>query len=352
MGERFRLKAGVDISSYPADVQVILRAMKRYGIMMADNGSAWYISGQPDPRWNDSDLHTLGQLLGSNFEAVDATVLMIDPNSGAALQNGVTVTVSPSSASVHTGHMQPFTATVSGAPNTVTWSVNGTTGGDGVVGVIDANGQYYAPTVVPNPATVTVRAASTSSPTATGSASVTVLPRPAISSVTPSPVPVGDFTLTVNGVGFIASSTVSFDGNVLPTTVVSATRLQATGNAPAAKSSVPIVVNTPDGEVSNTFSVDVAASAPVAIAISPTTATVKVRGTKQFTATVQNSSNTSVIWKVNSIIGGNGSVGTISTSGLYRAPNNVPNPAVVTVSATAVADSSKTANAAVTVSKK
>ena len=74
MGERFRLKAGFDISSYPADVQVILRAMKRYGIMLADNGSAWYISGKPDPRWNDSNLHTLGQLLGSNFEAVDATV--------------------------------------------------------------------------------------------------------------------------------------------------------------------------------------------------------------------------------------------------------------------------------------
>ena len=75
MGERFRLKASFDISPYPADVQVILRAMKKYGIMLADNGSAWYISGKPDARWNDDNLHTLGQLLGSNFEAVDATVL-------------------------------------------------------------------------------------------------------------------------------------------------------------------------------------------------------------------------------------------------------------------------------------
>ena len=73
MGERFRLKASFNISSYPADVQVILRAMKKYGIMLADNGSAWYISGKPDPRWNNDNLHTLGQLLGSNFEAVDAT---------------------------------------------------------------------------------------------------------------------------------------------------------------------------------------------------------------------------------------------------------------------------------------
>src|SRR4029077_17265851 len=82
MGERFRLKADVNISSYPADVQVILRAMKRYGIILADNGSAWYISGKPDDRWNNDNFHSLGQLLGSNFEAVDATVLRIDPNSG------------------------------------------------------------------------------------------------------------------------------------------------------------------------------------------------------------------------------------------------------------------------------
>ena len=89
MGERFRLKASFDIAPYPADVQVILRAMKKYGIILADNGSAWYISGAPDPRWNDDNLHTLSQLLGSNFEAVDATLLRIDPNSGAALQNGI-----------------------------------------------------------------------------------------------------------------------------------------------------------------------------------------------------------------------------------------------------------------------
>src|SRR5205085_5969383 len=66
MGERFRLKASFDISPYPSDVQVILRAMKRYGIMLADNGSTWYISGKPDSRWNNNNLQTLGQVLGSN----------------------------------------------------------------------------------------------------------------------------------------------------------------------------------------------------------------------------------------------------------------------------------------------
>src|SRR5262245_17015492 len=86
MGERFRLRASFDISSYPADVQVILRAMKKYGIILADNGSGWYLSGKPDPRWNNDHLQAFSRLLGGNLEAVDATVLMIDPNSGQARQ--------------------------------------------------------------------------------------------------------------------------------------------------------------------------------------------------------------------------------------------------------------------------
>jgi hypothetical protein len=352
MGERFRLKASFDISSFPADVQVILRAMKKYGIMLADNGSAWYISGKPDPRWNDDSLHTLGQLLGSNFEAVDVTPLMINSNSGAAIQSGVTVTVSPSSAAVRTSRSRTLTATVQGAPNTVAWSVNGIAGGDTVVGAIGSDGQYLAPSAVPNPSTVTVNAASTAFPTSTGSSSITILPLPSISSVSPSPVATGNFTLTVNGAGFIAGSVVSFDGAVLATSFVSSTQLQATGNAAAPKPSVPVYVSTPDGEGSSTFYVDVAGPPPVSITISPVTATVRVNRTAQFMAKVQNSSNTSVIWKVNGITGGNSAVGTISASGFFRAPSVVPKPAVVTVSATAAADQTKRANASVTISKR
>jgi hypothetical protein len=82
MGQRFRLKASVDISGFSPEVQVILRAMKKYGIILADNGSAWFISGVPDERWDNDDLHDLHQLHGSDFEAVDESLLMIDPDSG------------------------------------------------------------------------------------------------------------------------------------------------------------------------------------------------------------------------------------------------------------------------------
>lgn len=86
MGQRFRLKASVDITGFSPEVQVILRAMKTYGLIFADNGSPWFVSGVPDERWNNDALHALRNLHGSDFEVVDGTALMIDPNSGQARQ--------------------------------------------------------------------------------------------------------------------------------------------------------------------------------------------------------------------------------------------------------------------------
>jgi hypothetical protein len=85
MGQRFRLKASFDISTYPPVVRVILTALKQYGMILADNGSAWYLSGAPDSRWNDDELVSwLHRVPGSAFEAVDVSSLMVDPHSGQA----------------------------------------------------------------------------------------------------------------------------------------------------------------------------------------------------------------------------------------------------------------------------
>jgi hypothetical protein len=70
MGMRVRLKASVDISGYSPAMQVILRGLKKYGMILADNGSNWFISGAPDPRWNDNELNTLKGIKGSDFEVV------------------------------------------------------------------------------------------------------------------------------------------------------------------------------------------------------------------------------------------------------------------------------------------
>lgn len=83
MGQRFRLKSSYDIAGFSPQVQVILRALKNYGMILADNGSSWYITGVPDSRWdNDTLVGELHQVPGSAFEAVDVSSLMVDPDSG------------------------------------------------------------------------------------------------------------------------------------------------------------------------------------------------------------------------------------------------------------------------------
>jgi hypothetical protein len=79
MGLRLRLKANVDISGYGPQSRIILRALKRYGMILADNGSAYYVSGAPDPRWDDDDLHDLHGITGSMFEVVDTTGFVNGP---------------------------------------------------------------------------------------------------------------------------------------------------------------------------------------------------------------------------------------------------------------------------------
>jgi hypothetical protein len=69
------LKKGYDISGYPRQVKVVLRALKRYGMIVADNGSDWYISGAPNGNWNNDALHRLHEVLGKHFEVVDTSSL-------------------------------------------------------------------------------------------------------------------------------------------------------------------------------------------------------------------------------------------------------------------------------------
>jgi hypothetical protein len=76
MGMRARLRASYDISAFPADCQVILQALKTYGMIVADNGSSWFISGASDPRFDDGTLHQLGQVTGADFEVVETGPLV------------------------------------------------------------------------------------------------------------------------------------------------------------------------------------------------------------------------------------------------------------------------------------
>jgi hypothetical protein len=72
MGQRVRLKKSVNVKRFPRQSRVVLRALQRYGALVADNGAAWYVSGAPNRRWNNDDLHSFGQIKGSDFEFVDS----------------------------------------------------------------------------------------------------------------------------------------------------------------------------------------------------------------------------------------------------------------------------------------
>jgi hypothetical protein len=84
MGLRLRLKSTVDTSRLPRQARIVAEAMKRHGVILADNGSPWFISGSPDERWNNDALRALGALRGSDFEAVDTSSLIVSPDSAAA----------------------------------------------------------------------------------------------------------------------------------------------------------------------------------------------------------------------------------------------------------------------------
>jgi hypothetical protein len=113
MGLRLRLKANVDISRFSPTNRIILTALKRYGMIVADNGSNWFLSGAPDNRWSNDDLHALGAIPGSDFEVVNTSSAMVNPDSGQARSQSSAPTVT-------TAATASVTASASATPGTPT----------------------------------------------------------------------------------------------------------------------------------------------------------------------------------------------------------------------------------------
>jgi hypothetical protein len=118
MGAFFRLKAGFDISGFSAQNQVILRALKKHGMVLADNGSSWFMSGAPNAGWNDDDLNRLRSVPGSAFEAVDVSSIKVSSTSYAISAGGTTTTALPSSTTSTT--VPPSSTTVPPSSTTTT----------------------------------------------------------------------------------------------------------------------------------------------------------------------------------------------------------------------------------------
>jgi predicted DsbA family dithiol-disulfide isomerase len=270
----------------------------------------------------------------------------------------VTVTVSPSGATVQSGMTtQAFTAAVTSNANTaVTWQVNGITGGDASsVGTISTSGVYTPPVNLSSAPTVSVIAVSVADSTKTGFAGVTITPPVAVSVLPAAAVVLAatgtqQFTAVVTNAGSNTAVTWQVNGIAGGNATVGTISSAGLYTAPAAIPSPATVAVTATAAADPTRTGSAAVTvAYVAVTVMPSTATVMAHAAQSFVASVMNTSNTAVTWYVNGIAGGNATVGTISSSGVYTAPATVPSPAIVTVTAVSMADSTRSGSAQVTV---
>lgn len=250
--------------------------------------------------------------------------------------NAAAITVYPPVFSVEAGSTLQCTAYVPLSPNTVVWLVNGVAGGNASVGTVSSNGLFTPPRIIPTNNVVSVGARSTAYSSVIGTNVLTLTRKtPSLWSVSPSTLQVGSYQVSLNGSNFAADSVVLVNGVATPSTYVSSTSMTVKGTAAVGTATFSVRQPGPGSVTGNGISVPVVA-AVVKVALSPTSATVRLSGTQQFTATVTGAANGAVSWSVNGIVGGNASVGIISTAGLYTAPSAMPTNSVVTVAAVSV----------------
>lgn len=159
----------------------------------------------------------------------------------------ITVAVSPSTTNVRVGNSTSFSATVSGTSNAaVTWSVNDSPNGSSAIGTIDSSGKYTAPTSLPSPNTVAIKATSSADTSKSSTSSVTLMnPTPVLTGISPASTNLGSFSLTITGSNFVSGAQVLLSNAPISTTFVSSTQLTATGTA-SSSGAFSVVVQNPD----------------------------------------------------------------------------------------------------------
>ncbi len=267
------------------------------------------------------------------------TVAVPLSGTGVAAAQTVSIAISPTSASLQTGAHQQFTAAVSGTTNTaVTWKAS--------AGTVSSSGAYTAPTTT---GSATVTATSVADPTKSATATVSVTSAAPAVSVSVSPA---SATIQAGGTQQFTAS-VSGSTNTAVTWKASAGTISTSGayKAPSAAATATVTATSvadPTKSATATVQVTAAPSSGAGISVSPSSATVAGGATYQFTATVTGTTNTAVQWAVAGVSGGNASVGTISSGGLYTAPS-CPANSTQTITATSAADSTAKATASVSI---
>ncbi len=265
------------------------------------------------------------------------------------------VTISPSAATVTAAARQQFVATVSGsASNSVTWSVTGSGCSGASCGVITSTGFYTAPSSAPTPAQVSVKVVSVADSSKYATATVTIVP-PIVVKILPTSAEL------VTGVHQQFSATVTGATNTAVVWSVGGTGCAGSAcgtitsaglySAPAAVPSPAEVTVTATSAAAGSISASATVTIipPVVVKVSPLTAQVVTGGHQQFAATVTGTTNTGVTWSVAGAGCSGSACGTVSSSGLYTAPDAAPSPAQVSITALSDADGTKSAAATVTI---
>jgi hypothetical protein len=261
----------------------------------------------------------------------------------------IAITMSPTSATVSAGGTAQFQATVAGSSNTtVQWEVNQVAGGNAQAGTISTTGLYTAPATT-IALQVTVTAVAAADPTKTANANVTVNPisQPVISvTISPTTAIVAvstnqQFAATVTGTTNTAV-TWSVDGVIGGNMTVGAISTSGLYTAPATAGGHTVTATS----VADSNASANAAASVISLSVSPPSTSLTYLGTQQFTATIQGTGNDGVTWSVDGVAGGNKTVGTITSRGLYSAPSTLGS---YTVTATSAALPSYAVNASVTV---
>jgi len=334
----------VAISVSPSTVtSVILGATQQFTATVTNatnTGVTWSVSGPGIV--NSSGFYAAPATLNTPSTATVRATSQADPNKTVSVTfsiPAVTVSIPLQNQSVSLGATLQFAASVGYATNTaVTWSMTG-------VGTVSDAGLYTAPATLTTPSSATVIATSVADPSKSASTTITI---PAVG-VTVAP-PTASLQ---GGASQTFTATVTKATNTSVTWSLSGLGTLGTNGAYTAPTVVPgqqtaTITATSVADPSKSGSA-VVTLVPVSVTVTPATATVAINTTQPFSAMVSGTSNTLVTWSVSGTGCSGSDCGTINSSGLYSAPDSVPNPATVTVKATSSADPTKFGTATVTI---
>ncbi len=267
-----------------------------------------------------------------------------------AVEAPVTVAVTPHTLVLHAAESRTFTASVDHTQDhTVVWKVNDVVGGNANVGTIIV-GKYTAPAVIPSTGSVVVKAISNADPTKSDSSTLALLnPVPLISSLNTSHInTLLGFTLTIKGTGFDSNATASLDdGTKLAVKTQSTTDIVVSGlSVSTAGTVLKLVVTNPAPGLTASKPRELTVDPPVAVSLSPDKVSVRAGTTATLHARVSNNADQTVTWAVNGKIGGDAINGTVA-KGIYTPPVTIP-ATPVTITATSVADATRSNTATVT----